>query len=71
MDATKRYHDIGPVRINLDSLINSVRAHAVDWKNTLGKVLTDETKASIKHLCEQINVGILSQTILKFDDIDR
>lgn len=57
MDATKRHHDIGPIRINLDSLINSVRAHAIEWKNTLGKLLSDETKTNIKHLYDQMIVS--------------
>lgn len=57
MDVTKRHHDIGPIRINLDSLINSVRAHAIEWKNTLGKLLADETKTNIKHLYDHMIVS--------------
>lgn len=57
MDATERHHDVGPIRINLGSLINSVRAHAIEWQNTLGKILTDETKANIKDLCDHMIVS--------------
>lgn len=65
MDAAKRFYDIGPVRINLDSLIQSVRAHAIEWKNTLGRILIDETKMNIKHSSDHMNVSILSNATLK------
>lgn len=57
MDATKRHYDVGPVRINLGSLINSVRAHAIEWKDTLGRILTEETKANIKRLNDHMIVS--------------
>lgn len=61
MDATKRCHDVGPVRINMSSLINSVRAHAIEWKITLGRILAEETEANIKHLRDQTNVNFYSE----------
>lgn len=63
MDATQRHHDIGPIRINLGSLINSVRGHAIEWKKTLGRILTDETKANIKYLCDHMIVSVSEITL--------
>lgn len=59
MDATQQHHDVGPIRINLGALINSVRAHAIEWKNTLGRILTDKTKANIKQLCDHMIVSVV------------
>lgn len=42
------YYDFGPIRINLHSLINSSRAHVVEWKNTLGTILTEKTLSNLE-----------------------
>lgn len=66
MHATKRHHDVGPVRIKLDSLINSVRDHAVSWKYTLGRILADETKTNIERLCDHTIVGFVTSFSVMF-----
>lgn len=58
MDTMKQYHDIGLIRINLDSLITSVRAHAIEWKVTLGEILIDETKTILQQLANHIIVSL-------------
>lgn len=59
MDTVQRYHDIGPIRINLHSLITSIRTHAIDWKNTLGGILAEKTLENMKGLREHISVSFV------------
>lgn len=57
MDSEPQYHDIGPIRINLHSLISSIRTHAIDWKNTLGGILAEKTVRCIKFLRDHMTVS--------------
>lgn len=56
MDTIQAYHDIGPIRLNLHSLISNIRAYAVDWKNTLGEILIERTLKTLKSLQKQMMV---------------
>lgn len=56
LQKTIAYHDIGPIRVNLQSLIDSICEHAVDWKNTLGRILAERTLDSILKLSKHIKV---------------
>lgn len=58
MDAAARYHDIGPIRINLHSLISSIRTHAIDWKSTLGGILAEKTVRRTKSLRDHMAVSL-------------
>lgn len=55
---TLPYHDIGPIRVNLQSLIESICEHAIDWKNTLGQILAERTLGNILELRNHMKVGV-------------
>lgn len=57
MNTIRPYHDIGPIRVNLHSLIDSIRAYAVDWKNTLGEMLIEKTLKTLKLLQKRMTVS--------------
>lgn len=56
MDTIQPLHDIGPVRVNLNALIDSIRSYAVDWKNTLGEILIEKTLKTLKTLQKRMTV---------------
>lgn len=56
MDTMRRFHDIGTIRLNLYTLIDSIRAYAVDWKNTLGEILIEKTLKTLKILQHHMSV---------------
>lgn len=56
MDTIQPYHDIGPIRLNLHSLIGHIRSYAVDWKNTLGAILIERTLKTLKSQQKQMMV---------------
>lgn len=56
MNTIQRFHDIGPIRLNLNALIDSIRAYAVDWKNTLGEILIEKTLETLKSLHQHMTV---------------
>lgn len=56
MDTIQPFHDIGPIRLNLRSLIANIRAYAVDWKNTLGEILIEKTLKTLKTLQQYMMV---------------
>lgn len=58
MDTMQTFHDIGPIRLNLRSLIDSIRAYAVDWKNTLGEILIEKTLKTLKALQKHMMVCV-------------
>lgn len=41
------YHDIKSIRINLRPLLQAIIEHAVDWRNTLGNMLSDRTSVEM------------------------
>lgn len=43
LENVKPYFDIKSVRINLRPLIHAIIEHAVEWRNTLGNMLSDRT----------------------------
>lgn len=56
MDAIGQYRDIGPIRINLQHLIQTIRTFAIDWKDTLSKFLIDKTKECLRTLHQHMTV---------------
>lgn len=58
MDTIQPLHDIGPVRLNLNALIDSIRSYAVDWKNTLGEILIEKTLKTLKTLQKRMTVRV-------------
>lgn len=56
MDTIEVYHDIGPIRINLQSLIRQIRSYALDWKSTLGDILMKRTLLILRALQKHITV---------------
>lgn len=50
MDTIQSFHDIGPIRLNLYAIIDSIRGYAIDWKNTLGEILIVKTLKTLKTL---------------------
>lgn len=56
MDSLKLFHDIGPIRVILKSLVKTVRYCAIDWKNTLGKIFIDKIMTNILNLQRYITV---------------
>lgn len=59
LQSTKPHHDIGPIRVNLQSLIDSICEHAIDWKNTLGNILAERTLANVVALRNRMKVGVV------------
>lgn len=57
MESLVQYHDIGPFRINLRSLISSVCSHSMDWKNTLGGILVEKTVRCMNKLRDRMIVS--------------
>jgi hypothetical protein len=43
LENVKPHHDIKAIRINLRPLIQSIIEHAVEWRNTLGNMVSDRT----------------------------
>lgn len=50
------YYDIGPIRIDLQLLITSICEHAIDWKDTLGRILAEKTQQNLLNLRHHIKV---------------
>lgn len=47
LENVKPYYDIKSIRINLRPLIHAIIEHAVDWRNTLGNMLSDRTSVEM------------------------
>lgn len=56
LEHLKPYYDIKSIRINLQPLIKSIIAHAVEWRNTLGNILQDKTLCSVMEIKDLIKV---------------
>lgn len=46
----KPHFDIKSVRINLKPLIKNISEHAIEWRNTLGNILSERTRANMMDL---------------------
>lgn len=70
MDAIERHQDIGPIRVNLQRLISTIRAFAIDWKDTLSKFLIEKTNKCLASLHRHLMVASMNNlyTILILDD---
>lgn len=53
---SKPYFDISSIRINLQPLIDGICEHAIEWKNTLGRIVADRTTQNIMNLRNHIKV---------------
>ena len=47
LESVKPYYDIKSIRINLQPLIRTIIEHAVEWRNTLGNMLSDRTSVEM------------------------
>ncbi|CRL07346.1 CLUMA_CG020322, isoform A [Clunio marinus] len=47
LENVKPYHDMKSIRINLRPLIHAIIEHAVEWRNTLGNMLSDRTSVEM------------------------
>ncbi|KAL7022048.1 hypothetical protein ACKWTF_012111 [Chironomus riparius] len=47
LESVKPYYDIKSIRINLQPLIHAIIEHAVEWRNTLGNMLSDRTSVDM------------------------
>lgn len=56
MNSNRYYHDFGPIRINLHALMRSSCAHVVEWKNTLGNILTEKTLTNLHRTQKYVTV---------------
>ncbi|KAJ6635868.1 Dynein axonemal heavy chain 10 [Pseudolycoriella hygida] len=48
------YHDLCCIRINLKPLYESICSHAFEWRDTLGRILTDRNNQNLYNLKEHI-----------------
>lgn len=56
LEQQKPYYDIKSIRINLQPLIKSIIQHAVEWRNTLGNILAEKTRANMMEIKDTIKV---------------
>lgn len=50
----KSYHAIKGIRINLHPLIDSICEHAIEWRNTLGRILAERTYQNLIALKDHV-----------------
>lgn len=62
LESVKSYYDIKSIRINLQPLIRAIIEHAVEWRNTLGNMLSDRTSVEMVTMNAQFKVNILFYT---------
>ena len=60
LEKYKPYYDIKSIRINLQPLIRAIIEHAVEWRNTLGNMLSDKTSAEMVALNTEMKARNLS-----------
>lgn len=58
LENVKPHHDIKATRINLRPLIQSIIEHAVEWRNTLGKMVSDRTNMDMVQLNAEFKVRV-------------
>jgi dynein heavy chain, axonemal len=56
LENVKPYHDIKAIRINLRPLIQSIIEHAVEWRNTLGNMVSDRTNIEMVRMNVEFKV---------------
>lgn len=56
LENVKPYYDIKSIRINLRPLIQAIIEHAVDWRNTLGNMLSDRTSVEMVTMNSEFKV---------------
>jgi dynein heavy chain len=61
LENVKPYYDIKSIRINLHPLIRAIIEHAVEWRNTLGNMLSDRTSVEMIAMNAEFKVNILSK----------
>ena len=58
LESVKPYYDIKSIRINLQPLIRAIIEHAVDWRNTLGNMLSARTNVDMLTMNVEFKVNI-------------
>lgn len=58
LENVKPYYDIKSIRINLQPLLHAIIEHAVEWRNTLGNMLSDRTSTEMVALNTEFKVNI-------------
>lgn len=56
LENVKPHHDIKAIRINLRPLIQSIIEHAVEWRNTLGNMVSDRTNVEMVRMNVEFKV---------------
>lgn len=59
LENVKPYFDIKSIRINLRPLIHAIIEHAVEWRNTLGNMLSDRTSVEMVSMHGEFKVKSL------------
>lgn len=57
LENVKPFHDIKSIRINLRPLIHAIIEHAVEWRNTLGNMLSDRTSVEMVSMHGEFKVN--------------
>jgi dynein heavy chain len=57
LENVKPYYDIKSIRINLQPLIQAIIEHAVEWRNTLGNMLSEKTSMEMVALNTEFKVN--------------
>ena len=66
LNQSKDYFDIKGIRINMQPLIKGIKEHAIEWRNTLGRLLAERTTQSLLDLKDHINVYVIFLIYLSF-----
>lgn len=61
LESAKPYYDIKSIRINLQPLIRAIIEHAVEWRNTLGNMLSDRTSVEMVTMNAEFKVNIFTR----------
>lgn len=59
LQATKTDHVLFAIKINLKPLLDGICAHAIEWKNVLGKILCDRTNQNVIEMKNRIKVSLI------------
>lgn len=60
LESVKPYYDIKSIRINLQPLIRTIIEHAIEWRNTLGNMLSDRTSVDMVTMNIEFKVNKIS-----------
>lgn len=64
LENVKPYFDIKSIRINLRPLIRAIIEHAVEWRNTLGNMLSDRTSLEMVTMNIDFKVNYVSTHVI-------